>query len=601
MPKEILKTVFGYDDFLAGQEEIVEHVIAGGDGLVIMPTGGGKSMCYQLPALMRPGTAVIVSPLIALMEDQVHGLVENGVRAAFLNSTLAPDAAAEIERDFLAGRLDLLYLAPERLMQARTLNLFKRGELALIAIDEAHCVSQWGHDFRPEYLQLAELAEAFPDVPRLALTATADQRTREEIVDRLHLRNGRVFIGGFDRPNIRYLIQERQDPKRQLMAFLESHKDESGIVYCSTRKRVEDTTDFLVSKGLDAVAYHAGLSDVMRSTHQRRFQQDPAVIVVATIAFGMGVDKPDVRFVAHMNLPKSIEAYYQETGRAGRDGQPAEAWMSYGVQDVILLRQFIDDSDADEAHKKFERERLNTLLNFCESAKCRRQLLLQYFDDPHDGGCGNCDNCLNPTEMFDATVAAQKALSCIYRVDQRFGIAHVVDVLLGKPTEKVERFGHDQLSTFGIGEELTDKEWKSLIRQLISAGHCDVHAHRYNALALNEASHQILRGELTVEARKLPPKPTRKKRVRKPRALAAEMELEPGDQELLDALLAWRQTKVHETGLPPYLVLQNKTLYELATVRPTTDEQLLEITGIGAAKHSRYGQALLDLITPYAR
>ena len=599
MPRDILKTVFGFDAFRPGQEEIIDHVLAGGDGLVIMPTGGGKSMCYQLPALVRPGTAIVVSPLIALMQDQVAAMVENGVRATFLNSTLPADVAAQIEEDFLAGQFDLLYLAPERLMQPRTLDLLARGEIALIAIDEAHCVSQWGHDFRPEYLQLAKLADRFPSVPRLALTATADERTREEIMDRLRLRDGRMFIGGFDRPNIRYTIAERHSPTKQLMAFLAAHEGESGIVYCATRKRVEEIAAFLVDQGFDAVPYHAGLNDVDRFEHQRRFQADDAVVVVATIAFGMGVDKPDVRFVAHLNLPKSIEAYYQETGRAGRDGEPAEAWMAYGLQDMILLRQFIDTSDADDARKRFEHERLGALLGFCESAECRRTLLLRHFGDPHDGGCGNCDNCLSPPETFDATVEAQKALSCVFRVDQRFGVTHLVDVLLGKPTEKVERFSHDKLSTFGVGEELNDRQWKSLFRQLVAAGYCSIDTERFNAVTLNAKSNELLRGEVTFSARKAA-KTAPAKRAKRKAAAAAVVPLAAGDEVLFEALRAWRYDLATEHNRPPYTILNDRTLRALAAEKPATTETLLGIHGIGQAKCEHYGSDLLRIIRDYA-
>jgi len=593
-PGEILKSVFGYDSFRPGQEEIVRHVLAGGDGLVIMPTGGGKSMCYQLPALLRTGTALIVSPLIALMQEQVATLIGNGVRATFLNSTLPADAAAAIEADYLRGDFDLLYLAPERLMQPRTRRLLAQRPPALIAIDEAHCVSQWGHDFRPEYLQLGGLAQAFPNVPRLALTATADPRTQEEILDRLHLREGRVFISGFDRPNLRYHIVERDDPKRQLLAFLAGREGQSGIVYCSTRKRVEEHAEFLVDNGFNALAYHAGLDDTIRHENQRRFQRDDGVVMVATIAFGMGVDKPDVRFVAHMNLPKSIEAYYQETGRAGRDGLPADVWMSYGLQDLVLLRRFIDDSEASDARKRVEHERLGTLLGFCESTECRRQLLLQYFGDPHGGGCGNCDNCLAPPETFDATVAAQKALSCVFRLDQHFGVGHLVDVLMGKATEKVLRFGHDSASTFGIGDELTERQWKSLFRQLIAAGYCDVDPQRYNALTLCDRSADILSGRAGFHARKPAPRSTKgKKRTKQ----AAPTELDsPADEALFEALRNWRRELADENGVPPFVIFHDKTLRELAVTKPTTDDDLLAVSGIGQAKHKRFGQAVIHLI-----
>ncbi|MHC4985167.1 MAG: DNA helicase RecQ [Planctomycetota bacterium] len=595
-PREVLKSVFGYEAFRPGQEEIIAHVLAGGDSLVVMPTGSGKSMCYQLPAVLREGTALIVSPLIALMQEQVATLIGNGVRATFLNSTLSADVAAGIEADYLRGDFDLLYLAPERLMQPRTQGLLAQRPPALIAIDEAHCVSQWGHDFRPEYLQLGELAEALPGVPRLALTATADPRTRDEIVDRLHLKQGRIFITGFDRPNIRYHIVERDDPKRQLLAFLAGREGESGIVYCSTRKRVEEHAEFLVDNGFDAMPYHAGLDDNVRHENQRRFQRDDGVVMVATIAFGMGVDKPDVRFVAHMNLPKSVEAYYQETGRAGRDGLPADVWMSYGLQDLVLLRQFINDSEASDARKRVEHERLGALLGFCESTECRRQLLLQYFGDPHGGECGNCDNCLTPPETFDATVAAKKALSCVFRLDQRFGVGHLVDVLLGKTTEKVTRFGHDSASTFGIGEDLTERQWKSLFRQLVAAGYCDVDSERYNALTLTGRSADILTGETEFHARKISPKPSkRKKRSKQAAAVPAEL-TDPADQTLFEALRTWRRDLADEKGVPPFIIFQDRTLRELATVKPTTDDALLQITGIGQAKHKRFGQAVLDLI-----
>ncbi len=596
-PLGVLKTVFGFDDYRPGQQEVIEHLLAGGDGLVIMPTGGGKSMCYQLPALLRAGVGVIVSPLIALMEDQVSALTENGVRAAVLNSTLSFDEAREVMRQARAGELDLLYLSPERLMQPRTLELLQQCDLALIAIDEAHCVSQWGHDFRPEYLQLAQLASDFPGVPRLALTATADPATQQEILHRLAMGDGRAFIGGFDRPNIRYTITPRLTPKKQLLTFLADHAGESGIVYCLSRKQVEEYAAFLTEHGYDAHAYHAGMETDDRTAAQRHFQQADGVIIVATIAFGMGVDKPDVRFVAHMNLPKSVEAYYQETGRAGRDGEPAEAWMAYGVQDVILLRRFIDEGQADDTRKRFEHERLNALLGFCESIECRRALLLGYFGDHYEAPCDHCDNCLTPPEVYDATVPAQKALSCAYRSGQRFGIAHLVDILLGKPTEKIERFGHDELSTFGIGSELSAAEWKSLFRQLLAGGYCQTDPAQYNAVTLTARSYPLLRGEATLEARKAPRKAPKARSCKRAAEVAP---LPPGDATLADALKQWRLEMAEEHNRPAYTIFNNRTLKELASLKPTTTDALLDITGIGQAKAEHYGPAILTLIAEHA-
>ena len=624
LARDTLRAVFGYSDFRPGQGEIVDHVIAGGSGLAVMPTGAGKSMCYQLPALVREGTGIVVSPLIALMQDQVAGLVANGVSAAFLNSTLDRSDAYAIEQQFLRGELDLLYLAPERIMNPRTLDLLGRGSIALLAIDEAHCVSQWGHDFRPEYLQLSELAGRFPETPRLALTATADPRTQQEIMARLGFNDngGSLFVSGFDRPNIRYLVRERKNPKAQLLAFVRRHSGESGIVYAATRKRVEEFAAYLVEKGVNALPYHAGLPDDTRHENQRRFQADDAVVIVATVAFGMGVDKPDVRFVAHINLPKSIEAYYQETGRAGRDGEPAEAWMAFGLQDLVLLRRFIDESDAPLEQKRLEHERLNTLVNFCESSDCRRRSLLRYFGDPHDGQCGNCDNCISPAETFDATTAAQKALSCIYRTGQQFGVGHLVDVLLGKETEKVERFRHRGLSTFGIGAELSASEWKRLFRQLIAAGFCDVDSQRYNAIALNARSRDLLRGETTFHARKeaRPAKkePTRRRRtvangsseptaaftLRKPLgpvgAISEGEARELLDEALFDALREWRTALASKRGVPPYVIFSNRVLKHLAAHKPLSSEELLETPGIGQAKLTQFGPAVLELIRQHS-
>ncbi|MBN1555199.1 MAG: DNA helicase RecQ [Phycisphaerae bacterium] len=593
-----LKTVFGFDTYRPGQREVIEHVLAGGDGLVIMPTGGGKSMCFQLPSLLREGLGVVVSPLIALMEDQVFSLKENGVRAAVLNSTLNGAEAFAVETATRQGELDLLYLSPERILQPRTLDMLRQTKLALIAIDEAHCVSQWGHDFRPEYLQLAQLAEAFPGVPRLALTATADPDTRREILLRLAMPDGRAFVGGFDRPNIRYTITERTAPRQQLLRFLASHRGESGIVYCLTRNDVEEYAAFLASNGYDAYPYHAGMDTRRRTSTQRYFQQRDGAVIVATIAFGMGVDKPDVRFVAHMNLPKSIEAYYQETGRAGRDGEPADAWMSYSLQDVILLRRFIDDGAADETRKRFEHERLNTLVGFCESPHCRREMLLRYFGDSHEGGCDNCDNCIRPPDMFDATVPAQKALSCAYRSEQRFGVMHLVDVLRGKTTEKVRRFGHENLSTFGIGGELSEKQWKSLFRQLVAGGYCDVDPRQYNAVKLNARSYDILKGRCKLQARKTVLSPAKKSQAEKP-ARKQPVEFDRVDAELADTLKEWRFEKATQANRPAFTIFSNRTLRALATLKPLSHEELLDVPGIGQTKAEHYGPEILDIIAKH--
>jgi ATP-dependent DNA helicase RecQ len=499
---DILKSIYGYDHFRGQQAAIIDRVSRGHDALVLMPTGGGKSLCYQIPALLRKGTGIIISPLIALMQDQVDAMQQLGVRAAFLNSSQSVRDQGLIEQQLLQQQLDLLYIAPERLVQTRTLDLLDRCELALFAIDEAHCVSQWGHDFRSDYLSLSLLHERFPSVPRIALTATADQRTREEIVQRLALTNAEAFISGFDRPNIRYAIATKTNPRKQLLAFLHNRRHEAGIVYCLSRKKVESTAQWLTEQGYRALPYHAGLSASMRESHQRQFLREEAVIIVATIAFGMGIDKPDVRFVAHLDLPKSIEAYYQETGRAGRDGQPAEAWMVYGLQDVVRLQQMQSESEASEQFKRSERHKLDAMLGLCEVTSCRRQVLLNYFGDQAPDHCGGCDNCQIPPETWDASQAAQKVLSCVYRTGQRFGVVHVLDVLIGKQTEKVQQHQHHQLSTFGIGSDLSDAQWRSIIRQLIVRGLLRVDLEAYGALQLTPECRSVLRGEQSLFLRK---------------------------------------------------------------------------------------------------
>ena len=598
---QTLRSVFGYDGYRSGQQEVIEHVLAGGSGLVVMPTGAGKSMCYQLPALVRTGTTIVISPLIALMQDQVASLVANDVSAAFLNSTLTLGQARDIEQQYVRGELDLLYLAPERLMTPYTQDLLRQGTVGLIAIDEAHCVSQWGHDFRPEYLRLSELVHTFPDVPRLALTATADPRTQRDIQERLSLEGarGKLFVSGFDRPNLTYRITERKGLKQQLLAFVRRYRGQSGIVYAATRKRVEETAAMLAGVGIRALPYHAGLDDAMRQDHQRRFQSEEGVVIVATIAFGMGVDKPDVRFVAHINLPKSIEAYYQETGRAGRDGDPAEVWMAYGTQDIVLQRGWIEGSDAPPEQKRIERERLNALVGFCESAHCRRISLLRYFGDLHEGGCGNCDNCLSPPETYDATTAAQKALSCVFRCNQQFGISHLVDVLRGNRTEKVERFSHHQVSTFGIGKEDSAAQWKQLFRQLIAAGYCDVDPERYGALVLQPRSRDLLTGGkqfLARKARKTQAAVNASKSGTKPGS--SETELDTEGETLYDELRRWRGAEAARQSVPPYVVFANRTLRAIAAARPLTDMDLLEVSGVGDAKLKRYGQSILELVSP---
>jgi ATP-dependent DNA helicase RecQ len=597
-PLELLQRTFGHRDFHGAQREIVEHVAGGGDALVLMPTGGGKSLCYQLPALLRPGTAIVVSPLIALMQDQVAALTQLGIRAMFLNSTLDAVAAREVERELLADELDLLYVAPERLTTARCLALLDRARLALFAIDEAHCVSQWGHDFRPEYLQLSVLHERYPAVPRIALTATADPQTRVEIIERLSLGDARVFVSSFDRPNIRYTIADKRDARAQLLDFIRArHAGDAGIVYCLSRKRVDETADWLQAQGIRALAYHAGLDAATRAERQACFQREDGIVMVATIAFGMGIDKPDVRFVAHLDLPKSIEGYYQETGRAGRDGQPADAWMVYGLGDVMQQRRMIDASEAGEEHKRIASAKLDALLGLCETAQCRRVRLLAYFGE-NSAPCGNCDSCLDPPVTWDATVAAQKALSAIYRTGQRFGAVHVIDVLRGKETERVLRWDHQHLGVFGIGAELEESAWRDVFRQLVALGLVQVDHTAFGALRLTTASRPVLKGEQSVEMRRTARRERRSRRSRATPAPAAAASATgaAGDAGRYERLKAWRLTEARRQALPAYVILHDATLAEIAHRRPRDLEALAGIPGIGARKLERYGPALLELL-----
>ncbi|MBK5931360.1 DNA helicase RecQ [Halochromatium salexigens] len=589
---EILNRTFGYARFRGAQEQIISHVAGGGDALVLMPTGGGKSLCYQIPALLREGTGIVVSPLIALMQDQVDALRQLGLRAAFLNSSLDLDQQRQVEHALLSGELDLLYVAPERLLTERFLTLLERAQIALFAIDEAHCVSQWGHDFRPEYVQLNHLHERWPQIPRIALTATADGPTRNEIITRLQLEQAEHFVSSFDRPNIRYRIVEKQSPRQQLLRFLrEEHPQDAGIVYCLSRKRVEETADFLSAQGFKALPYHAGLSAQMRQAHQAEFLRGEGVIICATIAFGMGIDKPDVRFVAHLDLPKSIEAYYQETGRAGRDGLPANAWLTYGLSDVVSLRRFIEDSEAEERFKRVELHKLNALLGLCETTRCRRQVLLDYFGEAGSAACGNCDTCLTPVECYDGTIVAQKALSCIHRTGERFGAGYLTNILLGKADERMRRFGHDQVSTFGIGTELSAEQWKSVYRQLVAAGLAQVDIEGHGGLRLNrEACRPIFRGEQRIDLRR---DPDRKRSRAERRAPPAAAPADPEGNALWERLRTRRRTLAETQGVPPFAIFPDSTLHELVRYRPRSRDELARISGVGVVKLERYGEAFL--------
>ncbi|HOY21546.1 MAG TPA: DNA helicase RecQ [Cellvibrio sp.] len=590
-PHSILKDVFGYHEFRGPQEAVINALVAGDDTLVLMPTGGGKSLCYQIPSLVLDGVGIVVSPLIALMQDQVSALHELGVRAGFLNSSMTPQEAWQTELAMHNGELDMLYVAPERLIQPRTLEMLHGVKIALFAIDEAHCVSQWGHDFRADYLKLDMLQREFPNVPRIALTATADVRTREEIIARLQLENAQQFVNGFDRPNIQYRIQQKNTPKVQLLRFLrDEHANHSGIVYCLSRNKVEQTAEWLSAEGFTALPYHAGLTPQVRQKNQSRFLREDQIIMVATIAFGMGIDKPDVRFVAHLDLPKSIEAYYQETGRAGRDGEPATTLLLYGLEDVVKLRQMMANSEGNDEFKRNEQQRLNAMLGLCEITTCRRQTLLRYFGDTLAQPCGNCDSCLTPAQTWDATEPVRMALSCVYRTGQRFGAGHVIDVLRGSSNEKINSFNHQTLSTYGIGKHLTADEWKSIFRQLVARGLLDVDAQAYGGLKLNDACRAILRGEEKIQLR------------RELKASATAVARKQGvvvdaeDQSLWNALRSCRKRLAEEHGVPPYVIFHDATLREMLEFRPTTESELLSITGVGQSKLERFGDEFLEVI-----
>jgi ATP-dependent DNA helicase RecQ len=598
----VLNSVFGLPGFRGAQQEIIGHVVGGGNCLVLMPTGGGKSLCYQLPSLLREGCGIVVSPLIALMRDQVAGLLESGVKAAVLNSTLSPEEASAVEARLLAGDLDLLYVAPERLLTPRCLALLGRARIALFAIDEAHCVSQWGHDFRPEYIGLSVISQRFPDVPRIALTATADDLTRREIIDRLGLAEAPSFVASFDRPNIRYEIVDKQNAPAQLKAFIsERHAGDAGIVYCLSRAKVEDTAVALTKAGIEALPYHAGLDAAIRARNQDRFLNEDGVVIVATIAFGMGIDKPDVRFVAHLDLPKSIEAYYQETGRAGRDGKPSSAWMAYGLSDIVQQRRMIDESSGAEAFKRVSIGKLEALVGLAETTNCRRTRLLGYFGETLAiARCGNCDNCLSPPQLRDGKVIAQKLLSCAYRTGQRFGAMHLIDVLIGRLTDRVKQFGHDKISVFGIGAELNEKQWRGAIRQLVAMGHLQPDAEAFGALKLTETARGVLKGETEVmlreEAAGSRHRPSRTKSRRCDIAAVAAGQGKAGDPSLIGALRAWRSEVARQRGVPAYVVLHDATIDGIAASRPTTPGQLRNIPGIGDKKLEHYGDELIALV-----
>ena len=593
-PREILQSVFGFDGFIGLQEPIINNVMGGGDSLVLMPTGGGKSLCYQIPAMLRDGMGICVSPLIALMQDQVQGLTQMGVRAACLNSSLDPESAWGVEQLMQQGKLDLLYVAPERLCKPGFLDLLARCNPCLFAIDEAHCVSQWGHDFRPEYMQLSVLKERFPHVPRLALTATADEPTQKDIVRNLQLEQAQVFATGFDRPNISYTVLPKNNGQKMLLRFIrENHEGDAGIVYRISRKKVEQTAAFLQKNGINALPYHAGMTAGQRYENQERFMREEGVVMVATVAFGMGVDKPNVRFVCHLEPPKSLEAYHQETGRGGRDGLPASAWMCFGMQDIAILRSMIQSGEADETRKRVEHSKLGAIFAFLETASCRRQALLSYFGE-HIQPCGNCDNCLNPADTWDGTETAQKALSNIFRTEQRFGVNYLVQVLTGKKIDRVMQFGHDQVSTFGIGADMTQDEWKSVYRQLLASGLCSVDLDRFSAVTLNERSWPVLKGEQEVRFRKDPVLPKKKKKTKTARAAAGDILTNWESEALFDALRALRLTVAEEQGVPPYAIFPDRTLLEMVQYRPQDLSGMQCMSGMGQVKFDRFGQIFLD-------
>jgi ATP-dependent DNA helicase RecQ len=605
--KDILSRVFGYTTFRANQQDIVEHVVNGGDALVLMPTGGGKSLCYQVPSLIRDGVGIVVSPLIALMQDQVDAMRQLDVRAAFLNSSLDAAEASAVEQQLLAGTLDLLYVAPERLLTPRFLQLLARANIALFAIDEAHCVSQWGHDFRPEYRELTILHERFPTIPRIALTATADAPTRQEIIERLTLQDAKQFVTSFDRPNICYRMTQKVDANRQLLDFLKDREGEAGIVYCMSRKKVEATAEWLTENGYTAIPYHAGLDTQTRAKHQQRFIREDGVIVVATIAFGMGIDKPDVRFVAHLDLPKSIESYYQETGRAGRDGAPSDAWLAYSLSDVVSIGQMIESGEASAERKRLERQKLDALFGLCETAACRRQSLLRYFGEGYQSQCGNCDNCLTPAETWDATIDAQKALSAVYKTGNRFGVVHVIDVLLGKETDRVMQFNHHTLSVFGIGRETDTNAWRGIFRQLVAMGYLQADMAGFGGLSLTAASRAVLKGEISVTMRREAARPA--KPARPPKQSAGERSIDRAkkngvnisatDAPLWQALRDTRTRIAKDQGVPPYVIFHDATLLEILRVRPVNRTEMAAISGVGSAKLERYGEAFIEVVETF--